>query len=113
MDEENLGEDRERESRRVARAEKGGGNQAMWVKGCRLRVIRGICFGELIYSIEIVVMMLYQYFKSLRVGLNVLTTREKWCLCNHGGHHFTIYKYIKSTDIHLKCTQCYMSTISQ
>ena len=111
MDEENLGEDRERESRRVARAEKGGGNQAMWVKGCRLRVIRGICFGELIYSIEIVVMMLYQYFKLLRVGLNVLTTREKWCLCNHGGHHFAIY--IKSTDIHLKCTQCYMSTISQ
>ena len=50
----------ERESRRVARAEKGGGNQAMWVKGCRLRVIRGICFGELIYSIEIVVMMLYR-----------------------------------------------------
>ena len=32
----------------------------MWVKGCRLRVIRGICFGELIYSTEIVVMMLYR-----------------------------------------------------
>lgn len=38
VDEENLGEDRERESRRVARAEKGGENQAMWVKGCRLRI---------------------------------------------------------------------------
>ena len=32
----------------------------MWVKGGRLRVITGICLGELIYSIEIVVMMLYR-----------------------------------------------------
>lgn len=51
----------------------------MWVKGCRLRIVREYVL-RLIYSIEIVVMMLYQYFKSLRVGLNVLTTREKMVL---------------------------------